>query len=89
MIDAVAFVEAILERLRPLGFSQTTVDRCSVTLLKPTVALCAMEGTRRRRDGSEIERIGATYVATAHQDWKIRELIATDPGRAGYIHSRR
>jgi hypothetical protein len=34
-----------------------------------------------RTDGSPIERIGATYVLTAHQDWRIRELIVTDPER--------
>ena len=50
-------------------------------LLHRSVALCGVDGTRRRADGSPIERIGATYVLTAHQDWRIRELIVTDPER--------
>jgi hypothetical protein len=81
--DAVAFVEGVLERLRPIGFSHTTVERCFVKLLHRSVALCGVDGTRRRSDGSPIERIGATYVMTAHPDWRIRELISTDPERIG------
>lgn len=81
--EAVAFVEGILARLRATGFSHTTVERCFVRLLHRSIALCAVAGTRRRADGSPIERIGATYVLTAHPDWRIRELIATDPDRVG------
>jgi hypothetical protein len=81
--EAVAFVEDILERLRPAGFSRSTVERCFVRLLKPSIALCCVDGTRRRADGSPIERIAATYVLTAHPDWRIRELIATDPENVG------
>jgi hypothetical protein len=80
---AVAFVENILEQLRPIGFSHSTVERCFVRLLKPSIALCCIDGTRRRADGSSIARIGATYVLTAHPDWRIRELIATDPENVG------
>jgi hypothetical protein len=81
--QAVAFVEGILERLRPTGFSHTTVERCFVKLLHRSVALCGVDGTRRRSDGSPIERIGATYVLTAHPQWRIRELIATEPEKVG------
>jgi hypothetical protein len=81
--EAVAFVEGILRRLRPTGFSHTTVERCFVKLLYRSVALCGVDGTRRRCDGSPIDRIGATYVLTAHPDWRIRELIATEPERVG------
>ena len=81
--EAVAFVEGVLERLRPTGFTHTTVERCYVRLLHRSVALCGVDGTRRRADGSAIERIGATYVLTAHPDWRIRELIATDPEKVG------
>jgi hypothetical protein len=85
--EAVAFVEGILERLRPTGFSRTTVERCFVKLLHRSVALCGVDGTRRRADGSPIERIGATYVLTAHPDWRIRELIATESENVGPWHS--
>ena len=44
--QAVAFVEGILERLRPTGFSHTTVERCFVKLLHRSVALC---GVRRHQ----------------------------------------
>ena len=81
--EAVVFVEGILERLRPTGFSRTTVERCFVKLLHRSVALCGVDGTRRRADGSSIERIGATYVLTAHPDWRIRELIATESEKVG------
>jgi hypothetical protein len=81
--EAVAFVEDILARLRPTAFSHTTVERCFVRLLHRSVALCSMDGTRRRADGSSLERIGATYVLTAHPDWRIRELIATDSEKVG------
>src|ERR1700744_2191078 len=81
--DAVAFVEGVLERLRPIGFSHTTVERCFVKLLHRSVARCGVDGTRRRSDGAPIERIGATYVMTAHPQWRIRELIATDPEKVG------
>src|ERR1700744_1016829 len=89
--EAVAFVEGILKRLLPSGFSHTTVDRCFVKLLHRSVALCGVDGTRRRADGSLIERIGATYVLTAHPDWRIRELIATEPEKSahGYLHRAR
>src|ERR1700753_262695 len=63
-----ACVGRILERLRPTGFSHTTVERCFVKLLPRSVALCGVDGTRRRSDGSPIERIGATYVMTATPD---------------------
>jgi hypothetical protein len=81
--EAVAFVEGILERLRPTGFSHTTVERCFVKLLHRSVALCGVDGTRRRAGGSSIERIGATYLLTAHPQWRIRELIATEPEKVG------
>jgi hypothetical protein len=81
--EAVAFVEGILNGLRPAGFSHTTVERCFAKLLHRSVALCSVAGTRRRADGSPIERIGATYVLTAHPDWRIRELIATEPEKVG------
>jgi uncharacterized NTF2-like protein DUF6841 len=81
--EAIAFVEGIVARLRPTGFSHTTVERCFVRLLHRSVALCSMDGTRRRADGSALERIGATYVLTAHPDWRIRELIATDLEKVG------
>jgi hypothetical protein len=81
--EAAAFVEGILTRLRPTGFSHTTFERCFVRLLHRSVALCSVDGTRRRADGSPIERIGATYVLTAHPDWRIRELIATEPTKVG------
>jgi hypothetical protein len=81
--EAIAFVEGIVARLRPTGFSHTTVERCFVRLLHRSVALCSMDGTRRRADGSALERIGTTYVLTAHPDWRIRELIATDPEKVG------
>jgi hypothetical protein len=51
-------------------------------MLRPTVALCAVGGTRRREDGTELKRIGANYVLTAHSEWRIREPIATDPETA-------
>ena len=79
--DQVAFVEEMQRRLRPSGFASTTVERCEVSLLKPTIALCRVAGTRRRADGSEIERIAAVYVLTAHPEWRIRELVATDAER--------
>jgi hypothetical protein len=81
--EALAFVEGILGRLRPTGFSHTTVEDCFVKLLHRSVALCGVDGTRRRSDGSPIERIGATYVLTAHPKWRIRQLIATDPEQIG------
>src|ERR1700744_6672151 len=77
--DQVAFVEEMQRRLRPSGFARTSVERCDVSLLKPTIALGRVAGTRRRAEGSEIERIAAVYVLTAHPEWRIRELIATDP----------
>jgi hypothetical protein len=79
--DQVAFVEEMQRRLRPSGFASTTVERCEVSLLKPTIALCRVAGTRRRADGSKIERIAAVYVLTAHPEWRIRELVATDAER--------
>jgi hypothetical protein len=85
--DQVAFVEETQRLLRPSGFAHTTVERCEVSLLKPTVALCHIAGTRRRADGSGIEQIAATYVLTAHPEWRIRGLIATDPDRAGPLRS--
>jgi hypothetical protein len=81
--DAIAFVEGILARLRPRGFSHSTIESCFVRMLHPSIALCAVAGTRRRADGSELERIGATYLLTGNPTWKIRELIATDLARVG------
>jgi hypothetical protein len=52
-----------------------------VKLLKPSIALCIVGATRRRSDGRPLDRIGATYVLTAPPDWRIRELIATDPNK--------
>ena len=76
--EATAFVEGILDRLRPMGFSHTTVERCFVRLLHRSVALCGVDGTRRRADGSPIERIGATLdgilrSATHHAGGSLRD----------------
>lgn len=83
--EQIELVAEIQRRLRSSGFTHSTVERCEISLLKPTIALCRMAGSRRRADGSEIQRIAATYVLTAHPDWLIRELIATDPDRAGSL----
>jgi hypothetical protein len=79
--DTVAFIAEILSQIRPMGYVRTTVEYCSVKMLHDSIALCGMLGIRRRVDGSEIQRIGTTYVLTANPEWKIRELIVTDPGK--------
>ena len=76
---AVAFVKRIVARLRPNGFTHTTVENCAVNLTRSSIALCTIDGTRRRADGTAIERIRGVYVLTAHPHWRIRGLIAADP----------
>src|SRR5258708_17324709 len=51
-------------------------------MLKPTVTLCAVGGTRRREDGTELKRIGANYVLTAPSEVRISRPNATDPENA-------
>jgi hypothetical protein len=72
-------VENILEQLRPIGFSHSTVERCFVRLLKPSIALCCIDGTRRRAAGSSIARIDATYVLTAHPTGGFGNLLRQIP----------
>jgi len=73
------FFERTYDALRAAGFDATTADDVSVRTIDDGVALVDARFTRRRADGSEMERLGALYVcrrrAGTPDEWGVAVLV--------------
>ncbi len=66
-----------LAALSDKGFSHSTVDEMNIHPLGASVALASGVFTRWHENGSELEKIGATYtvIKEGAGDWKITTVI--------------
>jgi hypothetical protein len=70
----------VAARLRADGFARSAFTRFAAHKLSDNIALASMHWTRLRHDGTEIERLGATYtVRRTAGHWRIVSLIAHAP----------
>jgi hypothetical protein len=66
----------VFEALRAAGFDSTTADRVDVRMLDDDIALVDARFTRRRADGSEMEKLAALYVCRRRDDaWLVATLV--------------
>jgi len=78
---------AVAARFRPIfdalaerGFASTTADEVSSRVIDQDLALVDASFTRRRADGSELERVAALYVCRRVDDgWIAATLIGPAP----------
>jgi hypothetical protein len=60
--DVLAFVNELVDRLRPERYSHTVTLGDELTEINGSTTLYRGEFSRLRTDGSEIARVGATYL---------------------------
>jgi hypothetical protein len=72
----------LLQQLKGRGYSTTKKPELRIRMLNARTALCGTVAIRMKTDGTELERVGYTYLL--HKDsegWRIHEVIATDIDR--------
>jgi hypothetical protein len=72
-----SFFGRTFDALREAGFATTTADRVTVQPIDDTLALVDARFTRRRADGSEMERLGALYLCRRRagtEEWGVAVL---------------
>lgn len=80
--DIEAFVEKLLSGLAAIDYSHSVMSDPRVKLLSDTAALFSVIAVRVKRDGSELQKAGFTYLLRkGDEDWKIHALMATDPDK--------
>jgi hypothetical protein len=73
---AKAQFQPMWDALAARGFASTKADSIDVRAIGPDLALIDASFTRRRADGSELERVGALYVCRRDgQRWVAATLI--------------
>ncbi|HZT66938.1 MAG TPA: hypothetical protein VFA11_14210 [Acidimicrobiales bacterium] len=81
--QAGAMFGALFSSLAEKGFERTTADTVRTRRLGDDLALVDAAFTRRRSDGSTLERVGALYVCRRVAGaWKIVALIPHPPDTA-------
>src|SRR5581483_2146497 len=83
LADAVAleaFLGRVMENLKARGFARSEIaELCAERLSEQLVAVSARR-SRRKADGSELERLGETYIfRRAGGAWKIAAAIVHEP----------
>lgn len=74
---AVAQFRPMFDDLAARGFRSTTADTVVIRRIDLDVALVDAAFTRRRVDGSVLERVGALYVCRRSGEvWKVAALVA-------------
>ena len=77
--DVEDFLAKTLTGLTPLGYSYSKVVDPRIRLLNATTAIYSTVAVRFKADGTEMQRLGVTYLRQKDNSaWKIREIIATD-----------
>lgn len=77
--DVVMFLDNLLLSVKPLGYAKSTSEYLATRMLNSEMALCSTITARRKADGSELQRVGSTYLwRRGVEGWKIRHLMVTD-----------
>lgn len=72
--------EALFASLAREGFDRTTADRVEIRVLDEILALVDAVFTRRRADGSVLERVASLYVCRPVDGaWRVGALIPHPP----------
>ncbi len=75
--DAEAQFRPMFESLASRGFHSTKADTVIIRRIDDDIALVDAAFTRRRADGSVLERVGALYVCRRSADgWTVATLVA-------------
>ena len=77
--DVEGFLAKVLSDLKPLGYSNTKLSDPRIKMLNATTSLYSMVATRMKKDGTELQRAGFTYLLQkGTAGWRIHETIAAD-----------
>lgn len=80
--DIDAFIERLLSGLAAMDYSHSVMSDPRVSLLSDTAALFSAIATRVKKDGSELQKTGFTYLLRkGDAGWKIHVIMATDPDK--------
>ncbi|MGH7563032.1 MAG: DUF6841 family protein [Gemmatimonadota bacterium] len=78
--EAATLLRPLTEELRARGYARSELNRATVKLLSTTTALAAVEWSRRKADGEEIERLAAIYAFfKGGNGWKIVMVTVHPP----------
>ena len=73
-------LESMQENMKARGYARSAWAHQHVKLLNDSTAVASNVGVRYKMDGTELERIGATYTLRKTDDgWKIAVLIGHAP----------
>lgn len=74
---------AIAEGLRAKGYSRSELANLNVKSMSDTTSLASGLAIRYRLDGSELERVGVTYIVQkSDKGWRIVVTVIHDPDRS-------
>jgi ketosteroid isomerase-like protein len=74
------FFGRMYDGLAARGFSSTGADDVRVRVVGDDIGFVDAEFTRRRADGSELERVAAIYVCRRSGDgWRVATLVSRPP----------
>ena len=77
--EVVKFLNSHADTARQEGFAISTCEHLSIKTLNSVMALCSVEYVRRKSDGTELQRSGATYIVRKGDNgWRFAQAIATD-----------
>ena len=77
--DVEAFFDKFVAGLKSSGYSHSKLGDHRVKLLNSTTALYSTVVIRMKTDGTEMQRLGFTYLLhKSNAGWRIHEIIATD-----------
>jgi hypothetical protein len=79
--DVEARLAKVLSELKRLGYSYSKLADPRIKMLNAATALYSVVAVRCKEDGGELQRAGFTYLLHRNPDWRIYELIATDPDK--------
>ncbi|MBI2801573.1 MAG: DUF4440 domain-containing protein [Gammaproteobacteria bacterium] len=75
-----AFFQPLMETLRCNDFGRSELREIHVRVQADNIAIVSTHWVRYRKNGSELEQLGATYTMTKSAgEWRIVSLMAHEP----------
>jgi len=76
-----SLLAAMMSALQRRGYGRSEIADMSVNRVSNSGAVVSVRRIRYRTDGSELERLGETYMLReVDRDWKIVAAMVHDPG---------
>jgi hypothetical protein len=77
--EVAGLFDGMMTRLRGHGYASTDLLDSRVRMLGDGLGQLTISAIRLRADGTELERIGATYLFRRADAWRIAVIVVHDP----------